>query len=395
MSPLAKRQLLQALHPHYRSAPRSEQTTILDAFTKATGYHRKYAVSLLRHGPPPPRPRRRAWVRYDVAVVDALRRLWEASGGLCSKRLRPFLAPLLEALERGGEFSLPPRVKEALLRMSPATIDRKLVPYRRRPKPRGLTTTRPGSLLKPHIPLRTFAQWDERRPGFTEMDLVAHCGETLHGEFAHTLAVVDIATTWFEPQAVPNRSQRRVFQALTTIRDRLPFPLLGLDADNDNAFINAHLLAYCRAEHLTFTRAREYRKNDQAHIEERNGAVIRRLIGYDRYEGEPATAALNAVYEVLRLWINFFQPSMRLIAKQRVGASVHKRYDQARTPYQRLLDSPDVAAADKQALRDLYLTLNPIRIRDELDRRLQRLWTMGVESGSPMRQRAIESKVLR
>jgi hypothetical protein len=395
MTPLAKRQLLQALHPHYRSAPRSEQTKILDAFTQATGYHRKYAISLLRHGPPPPRPRRRAWVRYDVTVVDALRRLWEASGGLCSKRLRPFLGPLLETLERCGELRLPPRVKDALLRMSPATIDRKLAPARRRPKPRGLTTTRPGSLLKPHIPIRTFAQWEEHRPGFTEMDLVAHCGQTPHGEFVHTLTVVDIATTWFEPQAVPNRSQRQVFQALTAIRDRLPFPLLGLDADNDHAFINAHLLAYCRAEHLTFTRAREYRKNDQAHVEERNGAVIRRTIGYDRYEGEPATAALNAVYEVLRLWINFFQPSMRLVAKQRVGARVHKRYDQARTPYQRVLDSPAVSAADKQTLHDLYLTLNPIRIRDELDRRLQRLWTMSVELGSTMRQRGIESKVLR
>ncbi|MDR7521175.1 MAG: hypothetical protein QN168_01805 [Armatimonadota bacterium] len=170
-----------------------------------------------------------------------------------------------------------------------------------------------------------------------------------------------------------------VFTALTTIRDQLPFPLLGLDADNDNAFINAHLIAYCRAEHLTFTRAREYRKNDQAYVEERNGAVIRRVIGYDRYEGEPATAALNAVYEVLRLWINFFQPSMRLIARQRVGTKVHKRYDQARTPYQRVLDSPTVLAADKQALRDLYLTLNPISIRDELDHRLQRLWALRSE----------------
>ena len=376
MSPLAKRQLLQALHPHYRAAPKIEKTKLLDAFTTATGYHRKYALSLLHHGPPLSRPRCPGRVRYDAPVVDALRRLWEVSGGLCSKRLRPFLGPLLETLERCDALHLPPRIQTALRRMSPATIDRKLAPYRRRLKPRGVSTTRPGSLLKLHIPIRTFAQWDEHRPGFTEMDLVAHCGENLRGEFVHTLAVVDIATAWFESQAVPNRSQRRVFQALTTLRDRLPFPLLGLDADNDNAFINAHLLAYCRAEHLTFTRAREYRKNDQAHVEERNGAVIRRTIGYDRYEGEPATAALNAVYDVLRLWINFFQPSMRLVAKQRVGARVRKRYDQARTPSQRVLDAPAVSAADKQALRDLYLTLNPIRLREELDRRLQKLWNL-------------------
>jgi hypothetical protein len=308
--------------------------------------------------------------------VAVLRRLWELSGGLCSKRLRPFLGPLLDALERCGELPVPPPVKEALRQISPATIDRKLAPFRRPPQPRGRSTTRPGSLLKPHIPIRTFAQWEDHRPGFTELDLVAHCGETLHGEFVHTLAAVDIATAWFEPQAVVNRSQRRVFDALRALRARFPFPLLGLDCDNDNAFINAHLLAYCRAEHLTFTRAREYRKNDQAHVEERNGAVIRRLIGYDRYEDPSATAALNAAYEVLRLWINFFQPSMRLLAKQRVGASVHKHYDQARTPYQRVLDSPAVSAADKQALHDRYLTLNPLHLREELDRRLQRLWAL-------------------
>ncbi len=233
MSPLAKRQLLHALHPHYRSAPKLEKTRILDAFTMATGYHRKYALSLLRHGPPPARPRRPGRVRYDAPVVDALRRLWEASGGLCSKRLHPFLGPLLETLARCDALQLPPRIQAALLQMSPATIDRKLAPYRRRLKPRGVSTTRPGSLLKLHIPIRTFAQWDEHHPGFTEMDLVAHCGASAHGEFVQTLSVVDMATAWFEPQALVNRSQRRAFQALTTIRARLPFPLRGLDADND------------------------------------------------------------------------------------------------------------------------------------------------------------------
>jgi hypothetical protein len=195
MSPRAKRQLLQALHPHYRSAPKAEKTKILDAFTTATGYHRTYALSLLRHGPPPARPRRPGRVRYDAPVVDALRRLWEASGGLCSKRLHPFLGPLLETLARCGERQLPPRIQAALLRMSPATIDRKLAPSRRRLRPRGLSTTRPGSLLKAHIPIRTFAQWDEHRPGFTEMDLVAHCGASAHGEFVQTVSVVDIATS--------------------------------------------------------------------------------------------------------------------------------------------------------------------------------------------------------
>jgi len=190
-------------------------------------------------------------------------------------------------------------------------------------------------------------------PAFTELDLVGHCGESTHGEHVQSLSVVDIATAWFEARAVVNRSQRRVFAALTTIRERLPFPLRGIDADNDSAFINANLIAYCQAQGLTFTRCREYRKNDQAHVEERNGAVIRRLIGYERYEGEPAAAALSAVYDVLRLWVNFFQPTMRLVAKERLGAKVIKRYDQAKTPYQRVLEAPEISASAKQALRAL------------------------------------------
>lgn len=187
--------------------------------------------------------------------------------------------------------------------------------------------------------------------------------------------------------------QRRVFEALTIIRNRLPFPLLGIDADNDSAFINTNLLAYCRAQRLTFTRSREYRKNDQAHVEERNGAVIRRLIGYERYEGEQAAAALNAVYDVLRLWVNFFQPTMRLVAKERVGAKVIRRYDQARTPYQRVLEAPEVSPSAKQALRALYQTLNPVQVRRELERHLANLWRHGLHSGGSARQRAPETQV--
>jgi hypothetical protein len=226
--------------------------------------------------------------------------------------------------------------------MSPATIDRKLAPYQRRLKPRGRTTTRPGALLKQHIPVRTFAQWNDLRPGFIKMDLVAHCGESAHGEFVQTLSLVDVATAWFEAQAVPTRSQRAVFTAIQTLQARLPAPLVGLDSDNDNAFINAHLLQYC--QRLTFTRSRTYTKNDQAHVEERNGAVIRRLIGYDRCEGDRAAQTLNRAYETLRLWTNFFQPTMKLIAKQRVGAKVIKRYEPARTPFQRVLNAPDVSS---------------------------------------------------
>lgn len=394
MTPLARRQLLQALHPHYRSAPRAGKTQILDTFATATGYHRKYALGLLRHGPPSPRRPRQGRLRYDAPVVEALQRVWTLSGGLCSKRLAPFLPALLEALERHGEIRLAPTIRQRLLLMSPATIDRKLAPYRRRLKPRGRTTTRPGALLKQHIPVRTFAQWNDLRPGFTEIDLVAHCGESAHGEFVQTLSLVDVATAWFEAQAVPTRSQRAVFAALTTIQSRLPFPLRGIDSDNDSAFINAHLLQYCQRQRLTFTRSRTYTKNDQAHVEERNGVVIRRLIGYDRYEGDRAAQILNRVYETLRLWTNFFQPTMKLIAKQRVGAKVIKRYEPAQTPFQRVLNAPDVSSEHKRAIHNLYLSLNPIHIQEELQRRVELFWKLAAGSDRPVRQHLMESQVL-
>ncbi|MDI6771340.1 MAG: integrase [bacterium] len=374
MTPLARRQLLQALHPHYRSAPRAGKTQILDTFATATGYHRKYALGLLRHGPPSPRRPRQGRLRYDAPVVEALQRVWTLSGGLCSKRLAPFLPALLEALERHGEIRLAPTIRQRLLLMSPATIDRKLAPYRRL-KLRGRTTTRPGALLKQHIPVRTFAQWNDLRPGFTEIDLVAHCGESAHGEFVQTLSLVDIATVWFEAQAVPTRSQRAVFAALTTIQARLPFPLRGIDSDNDSAFINAHLLQYCQRQRLTFTRSRTYTKNDQAHVEERNGMVIRRLIGYDRYEGDRAAQTLNRVYETLRLWTNFFQPTMKLVHKTRRGAKVWNRYDRAQTPYQRLLTSRCLSTITAQVLATRYANLNPIAVRQGIQQQLQTIWT--------------------
>lgn len=394
MTPLAKRQLCHALHRHYRIASRVEKTQILDAFVKATGYHRKYAVGLLAHGPAP-RPRQGpTWVRYGDPVVVALRRVWEASGCLCSKRLHPFLGPFLDALERSGELRLSPAVTAAVRRMSPATIDRKLAPHRRRLKPHGLPTTRPGALLKHQVPLRMTPAREEHRAGFTEMDLVAHCGESTHGEYLQTLNLVDLATGWLEASAVPSRGQQAVFAALTTLRQQLPVPLRGIHSDNDFAFLNDHLIRYCQAEGLRFTRSRDYMKNDQAHIEERNGAVIRRLIGYDRYEGQAAADAFNRVYELQRLWINFFQPSMKLASKHRIGAKIIKRYDEAKTPYQRVLESRTVSPRAKAALRRVYYTLNPVAIQQELARRLERLWTFALRSDPGMRQRLGESQVL-
>jgi hypothetical protein len=375
----SKQELLSALRPQYLKAHKAEKGLILDQFVAATGYHRKYAIHLFENGlPRPSRRSRKGQVRYGPDVVWALTKVWEACGGICALRLKPFLPEMIEVLERTAELALEPEVKELLLQMSVATINRKLKPARRQLKRPRLNTTKPGSLLKNQIPIRTFADWNDARPGFTEMDLVAHCGHTTSGEYVISLSVVDIATGWWEGRACTYRSQVRVFAALETIRQRLPFSLLGLDSDNDAAFINDHLRRYCQREEITFTRCRPYKKNDQAHIEQKNWSVIRRLVGYDRLEGEETTAALNAVYEVLRLWNNFFQPSVKLVEKHREGAKVRKKYDQAKTPYQRVLESPDVAEADKEALHQLYLTLNPITLRRQLDGCLEVVWKLGL-----------------
>lgn len=380
MTKNSKQELLLAMRPQYLKASKTEKGLILDQFVTATGYHRKYAIHLLKNGAPRRQPRsRKGQAKYGPGVTQALIQVWKACDSICSLRLHPFLPEMVEVLERTGELVLEPEVKVSLLQMSVATIDRNLQPARRQLKHRGLSTTKPGSLLKGQIPMRTFADWNDARPGFTEMDLVAHCGETTRGEYVISLSVVDIATGWWEGLATPYRSQVRVFAALEVIRQRLPFPLLGIDSDNDSAFINAHLLHYCQQEQITFTRCRPYKKNDQAHIEQKNWLVIRRLVGYDHLEGEEATAALNAVYDLLRLWNNFFQPSVKLIEKERHGVKVRKKYDQAKTPCQRVLESSHVAEADKEALRQVYLTLNPVALRRQLDERLEVVWKLILE----------------
>lgn len=379
MTRKSKWELLVALRPCYRRASKAEKGRILDQFVLATGYHRKYAIRLLKHGPPkPPDQPRVGHTPYGIIVVQALTHIWEQSGYLCGKRLHAFLPLWIQALERTGNLSLEPQIVQLLLSMSPATIDRKLKPARRRLKHRGRSTTRRGTWLKSQIPVRTFADWNDACPGFTEIDLVAHCGGSTRGEYLNTLSMVDVATQWFESRGVTYRSQRDVFAALDLLRHQFPFPLKGIDSDNDTVFINAHLVRYCQREGITFTRSRPYKKNDQAHVEQKNGSVIRNLIWYDRYEGLEATRALNDVYECLRLWINFFQPSMKLVEKHRVGSKVHKKYDRPQTPYQRVLASPDVSEENKLALRQLFLTLDPLQLRKELDRRLEAFWDFAI-----------------
>jgi len=260
--------------------------------------------------------------------------------------------------------------------MSPATMDRLLRPWRRLGGRRPLSTTRPGSLLKSSIPIRTFADWTDERPGFLEVDLVAHCGDSAEGFYLYTLSSVDIATGWVECRVVWGKGQDRVGSAIHHVSQRLPFPLRGLDSDNGSEFINKHLWSYCQREGIMFTRSRPYKKNDSAHIEQKNWCVVRRIVGYDRYSSKGAFETLNRLYVLLRLYVNFFQPVMKLVSKTRNGSKVLKKYDQARTPYQRLVESNVLVESKLQELVATYNGSNPVWLRRQIDSTLDHLWSL-------------------
>ncbi len=394
MSVTSRRELLAVVAPRYRATRGEERGRILEEFVASTGYHRKYALSLLNH-PITKGTAHKKRVRprqYAFAVQQALVTCWRAANGICSKRLVPYLPELVRVLEHYGELHLESQTKERLLALSPATADRLLQAERARAKPHGLGTTKPGTLLKSAIPIRTFAEWDEARPGFTEIDLVVHCGTTTRGEYLHSLTMTDIATGWTECVALRTRGQQSVFAALVLARSRLPFPLRGIDSDNGVEFINAHLLHYCQDEHLTFTRSRPYKKNDQAYVEQKNWSIVRQLVGYERYESASACEALQALYQVVRLYTNFFQPSMKLVSKERVDSRVKKTYDQAKTPYQRVLESDHVTEEAKTTLRQQYATLNPIILLRQMQRLQAVFWKLAV--GEPAERESAQGETV-
>jgi hypothetical protein len=373
MSLRAKEEYLRAVHGRYRQAPRAAKGQILDEFCASTGYHRKSALRLL-HGPPPgrvrPRRRRRA-ATYGVPVIQALTAIWEAAGYPWSVRLKALLPLWLPWARR--RLRLSATVCRQLRTISPRQIDRRLAPAKRTLTTRRYGRTKPGTLLKHHIPLKT-DHWDVTVPGFTELDLVAHGGDRADGEFAHSLNVTDIHTTWGETRAVLGRGEARVQTALEEIRQALPFRLQGIDSDNGAEFINDHLYRYCQTQGIQFTRGRPYKKDDNAHIEQKNWTHVRKLVGYLRYDTPLAVGALNALYRhELRLFQNLFLPSVKLVGKERVGARLRRRYDLPRTPLDRLLAC---AAADPAtvaswvALRD---QLDPFALSQAIDRKIERL----------------------
>jgi len=374
MSQRSKRELLERIRPRYLKAAKKEKQTILNEFVATTGYHRKYANRLLKQGASRKRakPKGRKKI-YQGEVVVVLTRIWEICGRICSKRLHPFLPEMVKVLERHDELHLSEETRDLLLQMSRSTIDRCLQPARFEQR-KGLSTTKPGSLLKKAIPVRTFADWDDARPGFLEIDLVAHCDGSVAGQYLNTLTAVDIATGWVECVPILHRSQIMVSAAICKLRERLPFDLLGLDSDNGGEFINETLYRYCLDEEITFTRSRPYKKNDQAHVEQKNWSIVRSLIGYDRFETQEELDLLDAIYQQLRFYSNFFQPVLKLTSKERVGDKIVRHHDLAATPYHRVLQSEQVPMQVKANLINLYLQLNPVSLRKDIDALVGKLW---------------------
>jgi len=374
----------------YLRAPRREKGALLDEVVAVTHLHRKAAIRLLRRPPRPPTARSRVGRprRYGPAVAQAVEVLWQATGHIGSHRLHPFVPELLDRLTRDGELTLPPAVDKLVRHVSPATLGRLLASARATRPPRGATTTRVGTWLRHEIPIRTFTEWDDAGPGFLEIDLVAHCGSSTKDFNLCTLCAVDIATAWVELEAIWGKRHERVGGGVHRVRQRLPMSLRGLDSDNGSEFINQTLYDYCRRDGIVFTRSRAWKKNDSAHVEQKNGAVVRQLIGYDRFASKAAYAQLRRVYGLARLHVNFFQPVQKLVTKSRAGAREHRVYDRAQTPYQRLCASGVLAPSTREALETQYQGLNPLQLRRDLDAELHRLWTLAAPD--PLRPGHIE-----
>jgi hypothetical protein len=378
-----RRELKEAIGQRYRAAGGWERRQILDEFTRVTGYHRKHALRVL-HQPFVPRPARPRPRIYDEAVRQALALLWEASDRICGKRLKALLPVLIESMERHGHLRLDPVVRSSVLDVSAATIDRLLRPVREASGRGRRRRWGIGSAVRQSVPIRTFADWGEPPPGYCEADLVEHCGGVKHqGNFVHTLTLTDIHSGWTECAALVVREQTLVVEGISMIRSQLPFVLRGLDTDNDSVFMNETLQTYCREQELHWTRSRAYRKNDQAWVEQKNGAVVRRLAGYARLSGLNAAATLGRLYQSARLFVNFFQPSFKLAGKQRDGALIRRRYHPPLTPCQRLLTSPLVEEAVKDQLRQQFAALDPVALLKTIRDTQQELAAVSEGSGQP------------
>jgi hypothetical protein len=396
-----KRKVVAILAPRYQKAGKKQKGKMLNEFIALTGYCRTHASYVLSTHGKRKRVSKNRVIQADVRkigrrgrnktytedVKKPLIKIWYIMDCICGKRLAPVMDAIVQKLEDFDEISIHTATRAKLVSMSASTIDRMVAGERRKLTIKGRSNTKPGTLLKNQIPIRTFSDWDEQRPGFVEIDLVGHDGGNAKGEFMQTLDVTDVCTTWTETEAVKNKAQVWVFDALKDIRERLPFELLGIDSDSGGEFINRHLYEYCKEENITFTRSRSYRKNDNCFVEQKNYSVVRRAVGYLRYDTEQELRIINELYRHLRFYTNFFQPSMKLTEKTRVGSRVTKKYDTAQSPYQRVLGSEHISKSAKRKLKSQYKTLNPASLKRKITKLQQKLLRMA-ENKSKRRRNA-------
>jgi len=373
MNGMSRHEYLRAIWDRYRHSKPDQKGKILDEFCRVCGYNRKYAIGLL-NGPRPlvrPRPRRPRGPSYDRSVIAVLASVWAAAGYPWSVRLKALLPLWLPWIRRHHVLSRD--AEQQLLRISPRQIDRRLRPRKNQLRHRLYGRTKPGTLLKHHIPIKT-DHWDVSSPGFTEIDLVSHSGSCAEGEFAHSFNLTDIHTTWTETRAVLGKGQTGIVRGLEEMRQALPFRLQGIDSDNGSEFINDHLVRYAKTHRIQFTRGRPYKKDDNAHIEQKNWTHVRKLIGWERFDTPEAVELLNGLYRnELRLMMNLFQPSVKLIRKERVGSRLHRIYDAPRTPLDRLRTCDGVDKARMASLLRLRATTDPFLLARAIEGKLDRL----------------------
>jgi len=388
-----KKAVTKELKKRYNKATKKGKGVILDEFCATTGYNRSYASWILKikkdkvlgyiksggkrikFVAAKKKAKKRGKPRiYTYDVFLALKKIWVIFDFICSKRLAPFMAEAVKKLEAHRELDITNKVRQKLFKISASTIDRLLKKEKDKFRlGKGKSGTKPGTLLKNQIPIRTFADWDEKKPGFTECDLVAHDGGNSSGDYIQSLNFVDIATCWDSTAACKNKAQVNVFRALEAIVARFPFKILGIDSDNGSEFINAHLLTYCLKEKITFTRSRPYRKNDSCFVEQKNYSVVRRNVGYLRHDTDEELRTLNELYIYLDSYVNYFQPVQKLILKTRVGSKVSKKYDKAKTPFRRVLESKSIDDKIKARLEREYDSLNPAELKRKISRLQEKL----------------------
>jgi len=371
-----KREYLEKIRYRYRRAGKRYKTKILDEFCAVCGYNRKYAIGLLSNRPRRPRKKPGPRRRYGPELDPIIRCLWLACEQICAKRLQRAIPLWLPHYER-WHGALAPALRRQLLSISASSLNRRLRPIRARYPHGKHGGTKPGSLLKQHIPIRTH-NWDVSQPGFIEADTVAHCGGSLEGSFVWSLTFTDIFSGWTVNRAVWNKGAHGVVRQVKELERRLPFPLLGFDSDNGSEFLNWHLHAWLqkRKQPVGWTRAREYRKNDNAHVEQKNWTHVRQLLGYERIDTHKAVAAIDDLYDSWCDLQNFFMPSVKLREKQREGSKIHRRYEPPTTPYQRLLASQSLTVEKREGLQAYFQTLDPFQLKQDVERKLRRVFAL-------------------